>query len=99
MRPLDDKQAELIEDHQDTPEVTVQKTEKGSAIRRAIDSLSPNHRAVIDLAYYHELSVREVAKVLNIPANTVKTRMFHARKNLAEKLKDSWHRSRLAMIE
>ena len=47
----------------------------------------PNHKAVIDLVYYHELSVREVAKVLDIPANTVKTRMFHARKNLAEKLK------------
>lgn len=63
------------------------KTDRGAAIREAIDSLSPNHRAVIDLAYYHELSVRELAKVLDIPTKTVKTRMFHARRNLAEKLK------------
>jgi len=85
--PLDDEAASLIPDTQDTPEVTAQKTDKGAAIRKAIDSLSPDHKAVIDLVYYHELSVREVAKVLDVPANTVKTRMFHARKNLAEKMK------------
>ena len=87
--PLDDKMANLIEDTQDNPETVAQKTDKGAAIRLAIDSLSPSHKAVIDLVYYHELSVREVSKVLDIPANTVKTRMFHARKNLAEKLKQA----------
>ncbi len=84
---LDDEAATLVPDTRDTPEVTAQKTDKGAAIRLAIDSLSPDHKAVIDLVYYHELSVREVARVLDIPANTVKTRMFHARKNLARKMK------------
>ncbi len=65
------------------------KTDKGSALRHAIDRLSADHRAIMDLAYYHELSVREVAKVLEIPARMVKTRMFQARKNLADKLKEA----------
>ena len=65
------------------------KADMGSDISHAIDRLSPEHKAVIDLAYYHELSVREVAKVLEIPANLVKTRMFQARKTLAEELREA----------
>jgi RNA polymerase sigma-70 factor (ECF subfamily) len=38
----------------------------------------------MDLVYYHDKSVREVAKVIGIPEATVKTRMFYARKKLAE---------------
>jgi RNA polymerase sigma-70 factor (ECF subfamily) len=49
--------------------------------------LSPEHREVIDLVYYHEKSVEEVAAIVGIPEATVKTRMFYARKRLAELLK------------
>ena len=41
---------------------------------------------VIDLVYYHELGVEEVAQVLDIPGGTVKTRLFHARKRLSDLL-------------
>ena len=51
------------------------------------DSLSAEHREVIDLVYYHETSVEEVARIVGIPENTVKTRLFHARKKLGEMLK------------
>ena len=57
---------------------------KGGPIQAAIRLLSPDHRAVIDLAYYHELSIREVAKVLDLPAKTVKIRMTRAREKLAK---------------
>jgi DNA-directed RNA polymerase specialized sigma24 family protein len=40
------------------------------------------HREIIDLVYYHEKSVKEVSVILDIPENTVKTRMFYARKKL-----------------
>jgi RNA polymerase sigma-70 factor (ECF subfamily) len=40
---------------------------------------------VLDLVYYHEKSVDEVAQIVGAPANTVKTRMFYARKRM-EKL-------------
>ncbi len=45
------------------------------------------HREIIDLVYYHEKSVEEVAQIVGIPENTVKTRMFYARKKLGELLK------------
>jgi RNA polymerase sigma-70 factor (ECF subfamily) len=38
----------------------------------------------MDLVYYHDKSVREVASIIGIPEPTVKTRMFYARKKLAE---------------
>ena len=42
----------------------------------------PDHREVIDLVYYHEKSVEEVAQIIGIPENTVKTRMFHGMRAL-----------------
>jgi RNA polymerase sigma-70 factor (ECF subfamily) len=56
-------------------------------IRQCLTGLSTEHREIIDLVYYHEKSVEEVAEIVGIPENTVKTRMFYARKKLAELLK------------
>ena len=86
---LDEETAEAIEDGTDTPEVALQKKDKGEILRRCLAQLSPDHREVIDLVYYHEKSVEEVAEIVNIPENTVKTRMFYARKKLAELLKEA----------
>ena len=84
---LEPEVAEVIEDEADTPEVTVQKASKAAALRRCLEQLSVEHREVIDLVYYHERSVEEVGTILGIPENTVKTRMFYARKRLSELLK------------
>jgi RNA polymerase sigma-70 factor (ECF subfamily) len=84
---LDDDAAEAIEDQSDDPEVAVQKKDTSEALRKCLSALSPEHREVIDLVYYHEKSVEEVAAIVGIPENTVKTRMFYARKKLAELLK------------
>ncbi|MEZ0250547.1 MAG: sigma-70 family RNA polymerase sigma factor [Methylobacteriaceae bacterium] len=83
---LEPEMAEAIEDEADTPEVTLQKANKAEAMRRCLEALSLEHRTVIDLVYYHELGVEEVAQVLDIPAGTVKTRLFHARKRLSDLL-------------
>jgi DNA-directed RNA polymerase specialized sigma24 family protein len=45
---------------------------------------STEHGEVIDLVYYHEKSVKEIAEIVGIAEATVKTRMFYARKNLAD---------------
>jgi RNA polymerase sigma-70 factor (ECF subfamily) len=84
---LDEETAAAIEDPSDTPDVTLEKKEKGEVIRQCLTSLSAEHREVVDLVYYHEKSVEEVAEIVGIPAATVKTRMFYARKKLAELLK------------
>jgi len=53
-------------------------------LRKALTQLSPAHREIIDLIYYHERSMEEVSEILQIPEATVRTRMFYARKHLAE---------------
>ena len=80
---LDDETAGSIADTADDAEVTVQKKDTGDALRTCLTSLAPEHREIIDLVYYHEKSVEEVAEIVGIPENTVKTRLFYARKKLA----------------
>jgi RNA polymerase sigma-70 factor (ECF subfamily) len=84
---LDEETAAGIEDTSDTPEVALQKKDKGEILKECIKSLSAEHREVVDLVYYHEKSVEEVAQIVGIPEATVKTRMFYARKRLSELLK------------
>jgi len=84
---LDEETAAAIEDPGDNPETALEKKDKGEILRKCLTALSPEHREIIDLVYYHEKSVEEVAEIVGIPANTVKTRMFYARKRLSELLK------------
>jgi RNA polymerase sigma-70 factor (ECF subfamily) len=86
---LDEEATGAIEDSSDTPEAALQKKDKGAALRKCLEKLSPDHREVIDLVYYHEKSVEEAAEIIGIPEATVKTRMFYARKKLSELLKAS----------
>jgi RNA polymerase sigma-70 factor, ECF subfamily len=84
---LDEDAALAIEDLADNPEEILEKKDRSAVIRKCLIGLSAEHREIIDLVYYHEKSVEEVAKIVGIPENTVKTRMFYARKKLAEMLK------------
>ena len=51
---------------------------------KCLTQLSPAHHEVIDLVYYHEKSIDEVAEIIGVPKNTVKTRMLYVRKRIAE---------------
>jgi RNA polymerase sigma-70 factor (ECF subfamily) len=81
---LDDNVGDTIEDTADDPETSTIKMNRGAIVRKCLSQLSVAHREVVDLIYYHEKSIDEVAHILELPANTVKTRMFYARKHLAE---------------
>lgn len=81
---LDNEVAEFIEDPADSPEVTMQKKQRSSILAECLTQLSAAHREIIDLVYYHEKSIDEVAEIIGVPQNTVKTRMFYARKRIAE---------------
>jgi RNA polymerase sigma-70 factor (ECF subfamily) len=81
---LDDEASEMIEDTTDNPEVTVQKTERSALLQQCLQQLSVAHRQVVDLVYYHEQSIEEVAEIIGVPTSTVKTRVFYARKRIAE---------------
>ena len=88
---LDEKNAVTLAAPGDDPEVALQEKDRDELLRRALTRLSPEHRQVIDLVYYHEKSVDEVAHILDLPPATVKTRMFYARKKLAELVKGRRH--------
>jgi RNA polymerase sigma-70 factor (ECF subfamily) len=83
---LDEASTEMIADDSDTPEQTVLHIDRTAQLRKCIEQLSSEHREVIDLVYYHDRSVEEVAKILQLPKNTVKTRMYYARRHLARLL-------------
>ena len=51
-------------------------------LEQALEQLSAGQRAVVDLTFSHGMSYEEIAMVLDCPENTVKTRMFHARRKL-----------------
>jgi RNA polymerase sigma-70 factor, ECF subfamily len=86
---LDDQMAASIEDTADSPETVVNTKDRATIIQKCLTQLSPAHREVIDLVYYHEKSVDEVAQIVGVPAATVKTRMFYARNKMADLLKQS----------
>jgi len=86
---LDDRMAATIEDTADDPETVVHTKDRNTIVQKCLRQLSPAHREVLDLVYYHEKSVDEVAKIVGVPAATVKTRMFYARNKLQELLKQS----------
>ena len=64
------------------PEVLITREQTGSMIMRALQNLSTEQRMVVELSYYHGFSYQEIAQIVDCPPNTVKTRMFHARKRL-----------------
>ena len=86
---LDDQMAATIEDTADNPETAVGTKNRNMIVQKCLTKLSPAHREVIDLVYYHEKSVDEVAKIVGVPAATVKTRMFYARSKMADLLKQA----------
>jgi len=83
---LADETATAIEDPADNPGEVLQKKDRSAVLRQCVNALSNEHREIIDLVYYHEKPLAEVAEVVGIPEGTVKTRMFYARKKLGELL-------------
>lgn len=55
-------------------------------IRNGLDEISPEQRSVVELTYYFGYSYIEISEIMGCPVNTVKTRMFHARRKLGNLL-------------
>jgi RNA polymerase sigma-70 factor (ECF subfamily) len=83
---LDQKVEETVADQYSTPEQILLETDRSAQLRACLSQLSPDHREIIDLVYYHDKTIEEVADIVGVPKNTVKTRMFYARRRLAQLL-------------
>ena len=84
---IDQEDVREIPDDSDTPETSLDRSDTSAILRACVQKLSPAHREIINLVYYDEKSVEEVGAIIGIPQSTVKTRMFYARKQLADLLK------------
>jgi RNA polymerase sigma-70 factor (ECF subfamily) len=86
---LDEQTATAIEDPADDPEASIEKKDRSAILRSCLTQLSPTHREVIDLVYYQEKSVGEVALIIGSPESTVRTRMFYARNRIGRLLMEA----------
>ena len=68
------------------PEAVLSRRQRQERIRQALQRLSHKHRTVIVLTFFEGLSYREISEIVGCPHNTVKTRMFHARRHLKQVL-------------
>jgi RNA polymerase sigma-70 factor (ECF subfamily) len=87
--PLEDKDAEFRPSDEAGPEQQLGRRQTHEVLRNALKGLSADHRTVVDLTYFHEFGYREIAEIMDCPVDTVKTRMFHARRNLKNMLDGS----------
>jgi len=91
--PVPDDDGEHAAEPGPGPDQQLGHSELHAALLHALDGLSPEHRAVVDLTYFHGMDYREIAEIADCPVDTVKTRMFHARRRLRALLpgrKEDW---------
>ena len=80
--PIDDPKADTRASLEAGPEQLLGQRQVQERLMRAVQGLSPDHRAVVDLTYFHGVGYREIAQIMGCPVDTVKSRMFHARRRL-----------------
>ncbi len=81
-------EAVAVADNSCNPTEQAVKAERTEQVRRAIGSLPARQRAALVLAYYQQLTYREVATALGCSEGTVKTQMYRAMRTLARTLPD-----------
>jgi RNA polymerase sigma factor (sigma-70 family) len=84
--PVEDTAAETRASEEPGPDSDLGQARVQQKLLHAMGDLSADHRTVVDLTYYHEMGYREIAEIMDCPVDTVKTRMFHARRHLKRQL-------------
>lgn len=82
--PVEDPEHDTRVSEEPLPDEELHHHRLRSALMNGMDHLSADHRAVVDLTYFHGLGYREIAEIVDCPVDTVKTRMFHARRRLKQ---------------
>ena len=80
--------AVAVADNRYEPSQEAVRAEQKEQVQQAVESLPTNQRATLVLAYYQQLSYREVAEVMGCSTGTVKAQMYRALKTLAQRLPD-----------
>jgi RNA polymerase sigma-70 factor (ECF subfamily) len=86
MQPIEELADWLIGDNRNSPPQHMERHEERQALEQALAALPLAHRTVIVLYYVNDLAVQEIADILDVPAGTVKSRLYYGRKALKERL-------------
>ena len=86
LRPLEDVADWITGNRKDIPAVRSEMNESWRQIQQAIATLPLSHRGVVVLYYIDDLSIQEIAEILNIPVGTVKSRLHYSRQALRKSL-------------
>ena len=73
-----------------SPEQLLMTVQTRSAVLKALEGLSPEQRSALVLTYFHDLPYAEIARIVDCPVDTVKTRVFHGRRRLRALLHDQF---------
>jgi RNA polymerase sigma factor (sigma-70 family) len=73
----------------DTPEEAFIKEQNAKLLRKAVSSLKPRYRTLLELRYFKEYSYAEIADELKLPLGTVKVQLFRSREMLFDLLKNT----------
>jgi RNA polymerase sigma factor (sigma-70 family) len=84
--PIEDEGAEARASPDPSPEDSFVRTRNRALLLNAMEELSPEHRQVLELTYFREIGYQEISEIMSCPVGTVKTRMFHARRQLRRRL-------------
>jgi RNA polymerase sigma factor (sigma-70 family) len=84
--PVEEGFQQIESESASEPDSALGQRQLQSCVSNAIDALPFEQRMVVNLAYYHGMGYQEIAETMDCPVNTVKTRMFHARKRLKTSL-------------
>lgn len=90
-QPISEAMEETLTSPKPSPEESAHAGERAQWVQRGLQSLSPDHRAVLELVFYQGLSLQEVAQVCGCPLGTVKSRLSYARQHLRSALSHSPH--------
>jgi RNA polymerase sigma-70 factor (ECF subfamily) len=86
LRPLEDVADWLTGNRKDIPAIRSEINESWRQIQQAISSLPLSHRGVVVLYYIDDLSIQEIAEILDVPVGTVKSRLYYSRQALRKSL-------------
>ncbi len=84
----DDEYLQTVKDYSRSPENEFQRKQRHKMILDAIEALPQKHREVVVLYDMHEMSYEQISQKLGCPVGTVKSRLYNARKELSESLKE-----------
>jgi RNA polymerase sigma-70 factor (ECF subfamily) len=73
-------------EYHETPQQRVERNEEWNEVRQALLTISPEKRVVVVMYYLNDLSVAEIAEVLELPKGTVKSRLHYGRQALKKAL-------------